>query len=225
MNPSFSPTVLANVNADGVDVGDVGHGGPHGCTGGPHVVEEENRHGGEAENTKPGHAQNVGEEHKLVRGRKKKSASETHKRRTLMRICPPRGGIPFRWCSGRRWWSWTRCAAPWRRWWCKTPRPEGWSRRGRKRKRCRRWRTASAVFCQRAAWWAPHIQSAKATGKKKSCLRGIFSSCHVTAREVGLTLRFQRTQESLRPNVEITGDACLWESSGKRQTASGDVSD
>lgn len=71
MNPSFSPTVLANVNADGVDVGDVGHGGPHGCTGGPHVVEEENRHGGEAENTKPGHAQNVGEEHKLVRGRKK----------------------------------------------------------------------------------------------------------------------------------------------------------
>lgn len=73
MTPSFSPTVLANVNADGVDVGDVGHGGPHGCTGGPHVVEEEYRHGGEAEHTKPGHAQNVGEEHKLVRGGKKKN--------------------------------------------------------------------------------------------------------------------------------------------------------
>lgn len=62
-------------------------------------------------------------------------------------------------------------------------------------------------------------------GKKKAAYEVSFFSCHVTAWEVGLTLRFGRTQESLRPNVEITGDACLWESSAKRQTASGDVPD
>lgn len=66
----WSPTVLADINADGVDVGDVGHGGPHGCTGGPHVVEEEHGHGGEAKNPEPGHSQNVREEHKLATGRK-----------------------------------------------------------------------------------------------------------------------------------------------------------
>lgn len=66
----WCPTVLADINADGVDVGDVGHGGPHGCTGGPHVVEEEHGHGGEAKNPEPGHSQNVREEHELATGHK-----------------------------------------------------------------------------------------------------------------------------------------------------------
>lgn len=69
------PTILTNINADGVDVGHVGHGGPHGCTGGPHVVEEENGHSGEAENPEPGHSQDVREEHKLE---DTKAASENH---------------------------------------------------------------------------------------------------------------------------------------------------
>lgn len=58
-------TVLTDIYTDGVDVGEVGHGRPHGSTGGPHVVEEEDRHGREAEHAQPGHAQNVREEHKL----------------------------------------------------------------------------------------------------------------------------------------------------------------
>lgn len=70
-NSLFSPpTILTNINTDGVDVGHVGHGGPHGCTGGPHVVEEENGHSGEAENPEPGHSQDVCEEHKLAGGHK-----------------------------------------------------------------------------------------------------------------------------------------------------------
>lgn len=56
-------TVLANVYADGVDVGEVG--GLHGGAGGPHVVEEEDWHGGEAKHAQPGHAQNVRQEDKL----------------------------------------------------------------------------------------------------------------------------------------------------------------
>lgn len=61
----LSPTVLPDVNADGVQVGEVGHGGLHGCAGGPHVVEQEHRHGREAEHAQPGHAQDVSQEHKL----------------------------------------------------------------------------------------------------------------------------------------------------------------
>lgn len=58
-------TILTNVHTDGVDVGHVGHGRLHGSTGGPHVVEEEDGHGREAEHAEPGHAQDVSEEHKL----------------------------------------------------------------------------------------------------------------------------------------------------------------
>ena len=58
-------TVLTNIHADGVDVGEVGHGRPQGSTGGPHVVEEEDGHRGEAEHAELGHAQDVREEDKL----------------------------------------------------------------------------------------------------------------------------------------------------------------
>ena len=62
-----SLTVLTDVDADAVDVdGEVGHGRPHGGAGGPHVVEEEDGHGGEAEHAQPRDAQDVGQEHKLV---------------------------------------------------------------------------------------------------------------------------------------------------------------
>ena len=60
-----SLTVLTDVDADGVQVGEVGHGGPHGGAGGPHVVEEEDGDGREAEHAQPGHAQDVRQEHKL----------------------------------------------------------------------------------------------------------------------------------------------------------------
>lgn len=60
-----SLTILANIHADGVNVCEVGHGGLHGSTGGPHVVEEEDGHSGEAEHAEPGHAQDVCEEHEL----------------------------------------------------------------------------------------------------------------------------------------------------------------
>lgn len=58
-------TILTNVHADGVDVGEVGHGRLHGVAGRPHVVKEEDRYGRETKHTEPGHAQNVREEHKL----------------------------------------------------------------------------------------------------------------------------------------------------------------
>lgn len=58
-------TILTDIHTDGVDVGNVSHGRPHGGTGRPHVVEEENWHSGEAEHAEPGHAQDVSEEHKL----------------------------------------------------------------------------------------------------------------------------------------------------------------
>lgn len=61
----YSLTILTNIHTDGVNVGEVGHGRPHGGTGRPHVVEEEDRHGGEAKHAEPGHTQNVCEEHKL----------------------------------------------------------------------------------------------------------------------------------------------------------------
>lgn len=38
-------TVLPDVHTDGVGIGDVGHGGLHGSTGSPHVVEEEDGNG------------------------------------------------------------------------------------------------------------------------------------------------------------------------------------
>lgn len=60
-------TVLANIHADGVNVGEVDRGGPHGGTGRPHIVKEEDWHSGEAKHTEPGHTQNVCEEHKLMK--------------------------------------------------------------------------------------------------------------------------------------------------------------
>lgn len=65
-------TILANIHADGVRVGEVG--GLHGVAGGPHVVEEEDGHGREAEDAQPGHAQDVRQEHKL------ETATHTHTR-------------------------------------------------------------------------------------------------------------------------------------------------
>lgn len=62
-----SLTILTNIHTDGVNVGEVGHRRPHGGTGRPHVVEEEDRHSGEAKHAEPGHAQDVREEHKLRR--------------------------------------------------------------------------------------------------------------------------------------------------------------
>lgn len=156
-------TVLTDIHADGVNVGEVGHGSPHGGTGGPHVVEEEDRHSGEAEHTEPGHTQDVCEEHKL---RAQRRHNKTHAHAPMMSIfifaclitwsdtyCKHSVSknqvvyIPFHWCSVHRWWSWTRCAAPWLRWLCRSPQPAEWSRTGRKTKRCHRWHTASAVFC------------------------------------------------------------------------------
>lgn len=61
----YSLTILTNIHTDGINVGEVGHGRPHGVTGRPHVVEEEDWHSGEAKHTEPGHTQNVCEEHKL----------------------------------------------------------------------------------------------------------------------------------------------------------------
>jgi len=60
----YSLTVLTNIHTDGVDLGEIGHGS-YGGTGGPHVVEEEDWHSGEAKHTQPGNAQDVCEEHKL----------------------------------------------------------------------------------------------------------------------------------------------------------------
>lgn len=83
-------TVLADVYADGVDVGEVG--GLHGGAGGPHVVEEEDWHGGEAKHAQPGHAQNVRQEHKL----------ETHTHRHRQEIHAQPSPI-LRWGSHHVW--------------------------------------------------------------------------------------------------------------------------
>ncbi|TNN51880.1 hypothetical protein EYF80_037906 [Liparis tanakae] len=70
MSPSVEPQTLP----DGLDVGEVGRGGAHGGAGGPHVVEEEDRHGGEAEHAEPGHAQNKPSASRMIPYRKKNEA-------------------------------------------------------------------------------------------------------------------------------------------------------
>lgn len=57
-------TILTDIHADRVNTGKVGYRRPHGVAGGPHVVEEEDWHGREAEHTEPGHTQNVCQENK-----------------------------------------------------------------------------------------------------------------------------------------------------------------
>lgn len=103
----WSLTILANIHADGVDVGEVGRGRPHAGTGGPHVVEEEDRHGGEAEHAEPSYSQNVRKENELRTQRRTVSlgSSILH---VITNGCPEESGcmnIPFHWCSVRRWWS------------------------------------------------------------------------------------------------------------------------
>lgn len=58
-------TVLPHIHTDVLHRGKVGDGRLHCGTCGPHVVEEEDRHSGEAEDAQPSQAQNVGQEHKL----------------------------------------------------------------------------------------------------------------------------------------------------------------
>lgn len=252
-----APTILTNINADGVDVGHVGHGGPHGCTGGPHVVEEENGHGGEAENPEPGHSQDVREEHKLAGGHKgsireplnlrfneklplqsrdtkgvKRSTREDPVVSTYHSTdaAPADGRLEFavqlfNGAGGIK--ALSQEDDP-------VQEEKGSDAvddvlhqlNPVKERRHQLQPSNLRSACLRVPDPSPSDTHAGRREQRhaveNSCLRRVY--CHVTAGEIGLTLRFRCT-ERLSPNVERTGDACLWESSAKRQTVSGDVSD
>lgn len=61
-------TILPDIHADGVRRGNVGIRRLHGSAGVPHVEEEEDWNGSEAEDGDEGQDEDVGQEHELQRG-------------------------------------------------------------------------------------------------------------------------------------------------------------